>query len=113
MPRKIAKQGARKTGNFVPLQFPPGRFEWTVVLFSCADTLGKITLVTLVAYAGPVFTSQKAYTVALGGVIWSILLLNEVFSLSSTIALALICAGLYFVAKKPVSESLLERAVTD
>lgn len=97
-------------GSFVPLQFPPGRFEVTVVAFSIADTIGMITLVKLISYAGPVFTSQKAYTVATGGVIWSVLLLHESFTLSISIAFFLILAGLYFVAKKPVAESLLKRA---
>lgn len=95
--------------SFIPLHFPPGKFELTIVAFSLADTVAMITFVKLIDYAGPVFSSQKAYTVATGGVIWSVLLLNEVVSPTSSVALALILLGLYFVAKKPVAQDLLKR----
>jgi DNA-binding response OmpR family regulator/drug/metabolite transporter (DMT)-like permease len=96
------------TVGFVPLQFPLEGFEMTVIAFSCADTIATITFVNLIRYAGPVFTSQKAYTVAIGGVAWSVLLLREDISVTSAVALAFILAGLYFVAKKSVVEKLLK-----
>jgi drug/metabolite transporter (DMT)-like permease len=96
------------TAGFTPLHLPPGGFEVTVIAFSCADAIATITFVKLIRYAGPVFTSQKAYTVAIGGVAWSVLLLKEHISATSAVALALILVGLYFVAKKSVQEELLK-----
>jgi len=98
-------------GRFPLLQFPPQNFEFTLIAFSLAETVAIITLVKLISFAGPVFAGQKAYTVATGGVIWSVLLLNETISFSSSLALALILLGLYFVAKKPVAQKLIKRAV--
>lgn len=96
------------TVGFVPLRLRPGGFELTLIAFSCADAIATITFVNLIRYAGPVFTSQKAYTVAIGGVVWSVLLLRENVSASSALALALILAGLFFVAKKSFQEELLK-----
>jgi drug/metabolite transporter (DMT)-like permease len=81
-----------------------------VIVFACAEAVATITFVKLIRYAGPVFGSQKANTAAIGGVVWSVLLLQEAISLSAAAALALILAGSYFAAKKPPREELLRRS---
>jgi CheY-like chemotaxis protein len=99
---------AALTGGFVPLQAVPGRLELSLIAFSVADSVAMISLAKLIDYAGPVFSGQKAYTVATGGVIWSILLLNEVVAPTSLIALSLILMGLYFVARKAAVQKLIQ-----
>ncbi|MCY1126519.1 response regulator [Frigidibacter sp. RF13] len=93
--------------GFVPLSIVPGKFELSVIVFSLADSVAMIALAKLIDYAGPVFSGQKAYTVSIGGVLWSMLLLNEVVSPTSFAALLLILVGLYFVARKAAVERLI------
>ena len=95
------------SGTFVPLSLPLGGIEVSVIVFACAEAVATITFVKLIRYAGPVFGSQKANTAAIGGVVWSVLLLQEAISLSAAAALALILTGSYFAAKKPPREELL------
>ncbi len=95
--------------GLVQLDLPPGKFELSLIAFSIADSAAMIALAKLIEHAGPVFSGQKAYTVATGGVIWSVLLLNEVVSATSLIALFLILTGLYFVAKKAVVQELIRQ----
>lgn len=95
--------------GFVPLSAVPGTFEFSLIAFSLADAVAMIALAKLIDYAGPVFSGQKAYTVSIGGVIWSVLLLDEAVSLTSFTALLLILMGLYFVAKKAAVEKLIKR----
>lgn len=95
--------------GFAPLKLIPGKFEMSLVAFSMADSVAMIALAKLIDYAGPVFSGQKAYTVSIGGVLWSILLLNETISGASLTSLLLILVGLYFVAKKVSTEKLITR----
>ncbi|MCW3780411.1 response regulator [Defluviimonas salinarum] len=95
--------------GFVPLHAVPGKFELSLIAFSLADSVAMIALAKLIDYAGPVFSGQKAYTVSIGGVLWSVLLLNEVVSLTSFTALVLILLGLYFVAKRADAAKLIAR----
>lgn len=97
------------TSGFVPLAVPPGKFELSLIAFSIADSVAMIALAKLIDYAGPVFSGQKAYTVATGGVVWSVVLLGEVVSPSGLLALSLILVGLYFVAKKAAVQDLVRR----
>jgi len=98
---------ATLTSGLVPLHLVPGEFEMSLVGFSLADSVAMIALVKLIDYAGPVFSSQKAYTVAIGGVLWSMILLNEAISVTSLVALLLILAGLYFVARRADVQQLI------
>lgn len=95
--------------GFAPLHVVPGRFEMSLIVFSVADSLAMIALARLIDTAGPVFSGQKAYTVSIGGVLWSVALLNEAVSLASFTALLFILMGLYFVAKKAAVERLVSR----
>ncbi len=75
------------------------------------DPVMQASLHTLIAYSGPVFSRQKAHTVATGGVIWSVMLLNAMASLTSLIAILLILVGLLPVAKKADFQELIERSI--
>lgn len=95
-------------GEFVAVALPFGEFEWAVVVFAFAEALGMVAFVAALRQAGPVFASQKAYTVAVAGMVWGVLLLQETVTATSAVALLLILSGFYFVARKPPRAELLK-----
>jgi DNA-binding response OmpR family regulator/drug/metabolite transporter (DMT)-like permease len=95
-------------GEFIPVVLPFREFEWAVIVFAGAEALGMVAFVTALRQAGPVFASQKAYTVAVAGIAWSVLLVQESVTSASAAALVLILFGFYFVARKPARAELLK-----
>ena len=95
-------------GALPMLQMPSLETSVTVTIFSVAEATGVIALIYLVRIAGPVFASQKSFTVAVGGVIWSILLLGVGFTYLTSLSLVSLMAGLALVANIPPSAELFE-----
>jgi CheY-like chemotaxis protein/drug/metabolite transporter (DMT)-like permease len=97
------------SGAFPTLQMPSVEVIFTLSIFSIAEATGIIALIYLVRIAGPVFASQKSFTVAVGGVIWSILLLGTGFTLLDGLSIVFLLAGLALVANLPPSAELFEK----
>jgi DNA-binding response OmpR family regulator/drug/metabolite transporter (DMT)-like permease len=95
------------TDSFVPFHYPFGNFEAAVMTFGIVEAVGSIALVMLIRSSGSVFASQKAYTVAVAGIVWSIVLLGETLALLSVVGLFLALLGIYLVAQQPKKEELL------
>jgi CheY-like chemotaxis protein len=84
----------------IPLGPVLGPREITVGIIALAGTLATVLSFQLVRVAGPVFASQTAYSCALAGIVWSMLLLGESLGATAWLALGLMLVGLYFVEPK-------------
>ncbi|MCP5081848.1 MAG: DMT family transporter [Alphaproteobacteria bacterium] len=89
---------------YVPLQFPPGRVEWAILLMTAINAASYGAFIYLVGVAGPVFASLMGYLVTLSGVAWSILIFAEVHSGWIWAALAIMIAGLALVQPREANE---------
>jgi drug/metabolite transporter (DMT)-like permease len=97
------------TGAFQTLRVPDLETSATLAIISAAEALGVMTLIYLVRTAGAVFASQKSFTVALCGVIWSIVLLGADFTYWTGLSLFLLLVGLALVAKRPQPVELFSK----
>jgi CheY-like chemotaxis protein len=102
---------AASTNSIIAFRFPPGRLEWFMIAFAFVEAAGVIMFVKLVQTAGGVFASQKAYVVAIAGIIWSVILLGESISVMNFAALSATIAGMFLVAQKAKREILLRQHV--
>jgi drug/metabolite transporter (DMT)-like permease len=75
--------------------------DGALILSGVANAVAYAGYVWLVGRAGSVFAAQAAYIVTGFGVVWSILLLGEVYSLWIWAAMALIFLGLFLVQPRP------------
>jgi DNA-binding response OmpR family regulator/drug/metabolite transporter (DMT)-like permease len=71
-----------------------------VVIVGLCVGASTVLYVWLIALAGPVFGSQSAYAITLAGILWSVLLLGEVLTVWTIVALALVVLGLALVGPK-------------
>ena len=74
--------------------------KWAVLAVGLLHVVAYSAFIWLIGRTGPVFSSQVAYVVTGTGVIWSILLLNERYSLWVWAALGLILAGIALVSPR-------------
>jgi CheY-like chemotaxis protein len=77
--------------------------SWTdalIVLTGLCVGICTVLYIRLIAMAGAVFGSQSAYAITVAGIAWSVLLLGEVLTLWTGIALLLIVLGLALVGPK-------------
>jgi drug/metabolite transporter (DMT)-like permease len=88
------------TDSFVPLAWPWGPVEWSIVGMALASALAYSLYIYLIAQAGPVFASQVAYAVTLAGVLWGMALFGERHSSWIWLSLALMLAGLALVTPR-------------
>ena len=84
------------TGNFIPLD-TFGKPELALVSASIISWGTYATYIWVIGKAGPVFASQVAYLVTGFGVIWSMLLLGERYSIWVWMAFALMLVGITLV----------------
>jgi drug/metabolite transporter (DMT)-like permease len=75
--------------------------EGALALAAVIHGLVYASYVWLVGRAGSVFTSQAAYIVTAFGVVWSMLLLGERYSVFIWVALALMLGGIFLVRPRP------------
>jgi DNA-binding response OmpR family regulator/drug/metabolite transporter (DMT)-like permease len=87
-------------GQFFMLSPDLGAPFWLILANAVVDTANYVFYVLLIAVAGAVFGSQAAYVTTLAGIFWSILLLGEQMTGGTSLALALIFAGLLVVGPK-------------
>ncbi len=86
------------------LRLPQGHFgaaEWAIVGSAMANTAAYGGYFWLVGRAGPVFAAQASYLVTGSGVVWSMLLLGEVYSSWIWAGLVVILLGMTQVLPKP------------
>ena len=91
----------------LPLTFATGQYispikpwtapEWAIVATAVISWGTYATYIWLIGKAGPVFSSQVAYTVTGFGVVWSMVLLNERYSIWVWAAFVLILIGVLLV----------------
>lgn len=91
------------TGQLVPLAWPLGPAEWALVVSSILNALAYAGYVWLVGQAGSLFASLMAYLVTGFGVVWSMLLLGERYSLLVWAAFAILVAGIALVQPRPAA----------
>ena len=85
--------------------FAPWRpAEWALTASALVHALSYVGYIWLIGIAGPVFASQIAYVVTLGGVVFSMLLLGEQGSAYLAGALTLMLAGLALVLPRPATQ---------
>lgn len=90
-------------GQWVSPLPPYGVADAALVLSSLTHAVVYSVYVWLVGRAGSVFTTQVSYLVTGFGVIWSIVLLGEVYSGYIWGALALMMTGMFLVQPRPVT----------
>jgi drug/metabolite transporter (DMT)-like permease len=89
------------TGTFVPLGYPWGVVEWSIIAMMLVNSFSYAVFYHLIQIAGPVFAAQTAYVVTLAGVAWGIVLFGEQHSLWVWAALVLMLLGLALVSPRP------------
>jgi len=88
-------------GDWINLLIPWGIAEWSLLGLAVLHIGAYAGYIWLVGQAGSIFASQVAYVVTITGVLWSILLLNEGYSLWIWAALITLLAGVSLVLPNP------------
>jgi drug/metabolite transporter (DMT)-like permease len=89
------------TGTFIIPVLPFSKAETAVVLSGLANTAAYVGFVWIIGSGGAVFASQVAYLVTGFGVLWSMILLGESYSIWIWSALIVIIAGLFLTQPRP------------
>ena len=93
----LASFMAFATGQAFWLAVPPNAEDIALITSSAAHFIAYSGYIYLVAVAGPVFAAQTAYVSTSSGILWSMLLLSERYSLWIWLAFALMSLGLFLV----------------
>ncbi|MFK5997839.1 MAG: DMT family transporter [Rhodobacterales bacterium] len=93
------------TGQWISLIKPWGAAEWAILVMGLLHSLAYTGYVWLIGRAGPVFSAQVAYLVTGFGVMWSMLILGETYSLWVWLAFGLMMSGLFLVQPKGVDQT--------
>lgn len=101
------------TGNFIPATELTQPIWGALIALSVASVLGTYLLIRTVRTNGAVFASQGAYTIALAGIFWSILLLDEQLSVWVVAATACIISGIVLVRPNHDAEDRSDGPVSD
>ena len=88
------------TDTFVPLAFPWGVVEWSVMGMMAVNAVSYSVFFYLIQIAGPVFATQMSYVVTIAGVAWGIAIFGEQHSLWIWGALGLMFVGLVLVTPR-------------
>ncbi len=89
------------TGTFVPLGYPWGAIEWSIIGMMLINAFSYAVFYHLIQIAGPVFAAQTAYVVTLAGVAWGIAIFGEEHSPWVWAALVVMMLGLALVTPRP------------
>jgi drug/metabolite transporter (DMT)-like permease len=104
----IAGPLALASGSWVDPFMPWQNAEWALLLSSLCHVVAYTGYIWLVGKAGAVFASQMAYVVTVSAVLFSALMLSEIYSGWVWSALVLMLAGLALVqprgARQPIQE---------
>lgn len=97
----VALPIALATGTIIIPVLPFSMAEYAVLLSGLANTVAYVGYVWMVGRGGAVFASQVAYLVTGFGVLWSMALLGESYSIWIWGAFIVIIAGLFLTQPKP------------
>jgi len=92
------------TGTFVPLVWPWGPVEWSIISMSLISVIAYSLFIYLIAHAGPVFASQTAYVVTFSGVFWGVMIFDEQHSTWIWASLTIMLAALALVTPRRQTE---------
>ncbi|MCB2134460.1 MAG: DMT family transporter [Rhodobacteraceae bacterium] len=106
----LALPVALANGTLVVPTQPYDSADVALLVSGGVNALAYCGYVWLVGRAGAVFAAQGAYIVTGFGVLWSMLLLGEVYSIWIWAAMALIFAGLFLVQPRPRLPAVLVSA---
>ena len=85
------------TDTFVPLAWPWGVVEWSIVGMAAINAVCFGLVIYLITYAGVVFSTQVAYLITISGVAWGIVIFDEQHSVWVWLSLACILTGLTLI----------------
>ncbi|MEO1536228.1 MAG: response regulator [Pseudomonadota bacterium] len=88
------------TGQWLPAGSLWSPLGFVIAMFAVSTAAANTGIIYLIDVAGAIFTSQKAYVIALCGMGWGVLLLNESLGVAAWVALGLVFVGMYFVGTK-------------
>ena len=80
--------------------FPPQKLELAVIGLGVINAVAYSLFIFLIKRTGPVFASQTGYVVTIGGMLWGILLFNEIYSMWVWFSLLMIILGVVLVAPR-------------
>ena len=92
-------------GTFIVPVLPVSKAEVAVVLSGLANTAAYVGFVWIIGSGGAVFASQVAYLVTGFGVLWSMILLGESYSIWIWCAVTVILAGVFLTQPHPKSKT--------
>ncbi len=107
----IALPAALLSDQWIDPFQPWGNAEWALIVSSVIHAIVYCTFIWLISYAGPVFSDQAAYPVTLSGVLFSMVILGEVYSAWIWVSLGLVILGLVMVQPRfsaPETKDLIE-----
>jgi drug/metabolite transporter (DMT)-like permease len=107
----IAVPLAIGTGQWVTPFRTWGVVEFAIIGLSILHAFSYVGYVWLVPRAGSVFAAQVAYLVTAAGVLWSLILLSEHYSLWVWLAFGLMMLAIFLVQPKEASSEDKTRAV--
>jgi drug/metabolite transporter (DMT)-like permease len=107
----IAAPLALATGSMYDITEGWAAPEWALLASALIHSVVYALYVWLVGRAGSVFASQTAYLVTATGVLWSMAILAETYSIWFWVALAVLLVGLFLV--RPQDETPLAVGGTD
>ena len=84
----------------INLVFPPGQLEFSILGLGVINAIAYSTFIFLLKRTGPVFASQTGYIVTIGGIIWGIILFDEVHSMWVWASLFTIILGVILVSPR-------------
>jgi len=93
------------TGQWISLIKPWGAAEWAILVMGLLHSFAYTGYVWLIGRAGPVFSAQVAYLVTGFGVMWSMLILHESYSIWVWLAAGLMMSGLFLVQPKGADDT--------
>ncbi len=89
-----------KFDYFIPLKLPFSLLEYSLLSLGIIEAICFSLLMYLIVRSGPLFASQVGYLVTLSGIIWGIIIFDEVLSISIWVAVLLLFIGIYLVKPK-------------
>jgi len=95
------------------LQWPDaglGRAEWAIIGSEVVSVLAYAGYILMLRLTGPVFGAQVSYVVTGMGIVWSMVLLGERYSLWIWGALLVLFVGLFLVQPRGATKEAIERA---
>lgn len=102
---------AALTNTLIMPAWPMGAPETAVILSGVANAAAYVGYVWIVGRGGPVFAAQVSYIVTGFGVVWSMVLLGETYSLWIWTALVAIFGGLFLIQPRPATDGATAAAL--